>query len=151
MNNNDKNQVLVAGATLFRNPKEDMEWFITKSVADNKWELPKVIVRKGESSVRAVLRIMGEKGGMTTRVLEEAGRAGGVTTVGGKTIPQRHIYYLMLLKSTAGEPIGFGESEWLDFAGAVKKLSSKREQTVLKQAREEYKKWKKAREARRKK
>ena len=150
--NNDKNQVLVSGAVVVRRNKEgDLEWFLTKQVDDGKWEIPKVIVRKGESSVRAALRVTGEKGGMTTRVLEEAGRAGGVATVGGKTVSQRYLYYLMLLKASSGEPIGFGECGWFEYPSASKKLSSKRERIMLKQAKEEFVKWKKAREAKRKK
>lgn len=149
--NNDKNRVLVSVATLVRVKDGVMDWFLTKNPGDPKWELPKVVVRKGESSVRAALRIMGEKGAMTTRVLEEAGRSGGATVVGGKSVPQRSLYYLMLYKSSAGEPIGFGETEWVSLATGIKHLASKREQRMLKQAKETYAQWKKAREERRKK
>jgi len=103
----NKNLVLISGACTFREVKGQNRWFLIKLPDLEEWEIPKVLVRKGESSVRAALRMMGEKGGMTTRVLEEAGRAGGVTTINGRTFPQRHIYYLMVAKSMAGEAIGF--------------------------------------------
>lgn len=144
----DKNSVLVSGSVVVRDLRGKEKWFLIKG--EEEWEFPKVVVRKGESSVRAALRIMGEKGGMTTRVLEEAGRAGGVTTVGGRTLPQRHIYYLMLTKENPNEAIGFEESMWLDYAHALKKVATKREKGVLKDARGIYKKWKEEREKRRK-
>lgn len=150
MNNNSKSQVLIGSAVVVRDQKGKDEWFLVKQTKDGEWEMPKTVVRKGESSVRAVLRIMGEKAAMTTRILEEAGRAGGATTIGEKTVPQRQIYYLMLFKSTSGEPIGFEDFVWSDYAAAGKKLTSKREFSMLTQAREVYKEWKKLREKRKK-
>lgn len=138
----NRNVVLVSGAVVFKEGRGKRRWFIVKQSDEEKWEIPKVIVRKGESSVRAALRMMGEQGGMSTKVIEEAGRAGGVTTINDKTFPQRHLYYLMVRKSEAGEAIGFSNFKWLEYAKAVRKLSSKRERMILKQAREELRKWK---------
>lgn len=143
----DKNLVLVSGAVLFKEGRGKRYWFIIKQGEDGSWEIPKVFVRKGESSVRASLRMMGEQGGMTTKVLEEVGRSGGVTSVSGKVLPQRHIYYLMILQSGTNEAIGFEESKWLEYAGAVRKLSTKRERAMLKSARKVLKKWKKEQKA----
>ena len=133
--------VLVSGAVVFKKGRGKSRWFITKQAEDDGWEIPKVVVRRGESSVRAALRMMGEKGGMTTQVLEEAGRAGGVTTINGKTLPQRYLYYLMILTAPPGEVIGFAAHKWFEYAKAVRKLSSKRERTMLRQARKEYRIW----------
>lgn len=134
--NINKNLVLVAGACIFKEARGQTRWFIVKQNGEDVWEVPKVLVRKGESSVRGVLRLMGEKANMTTRVLEEIGRFGGVTTVNGKKLPQRHIYYLMLAKA-ASEAIGFSESAWVENSKMIKMLSSKREKAVLKAAKEE--------------
>lgn len=139
----DKNAVLVSGAVVFKEGRGKRRWFIVKHTeAEDKWEIPKVFVRKGESSVRAALRMMGEQGGMSTQVLEEAGRAGGVATVNKKILPQRHLYYLMVWNSGVAEAIGFEDFKWLEYAKAVRKLSSKRERMILKQARRELRKWK---------
>ena len=124
--NINKNLVLVAGACIFKEKKGVLKWFLVKQNDEDKWEIPKVLVRKGESSVRAVLRVMGEKGNMTTRVLEEAERFGGITTVNGKKLPQRHIYYLMLSRTSQGEAIGFSESAWFENSKATKILASKK-------------------------
>lgn len=139
----DKNAVLIAGACAFKEQTNGVRWFISKQEKEGDWEIPKIVTRKAESSVRASIRMMGEKGGASTKVLEEVGRAGGITTVNNKTVPQRHIYYLHILKSENGEPIGFAESAWLPYAKAVRKLASKRERGMLKDARKEYRAWKK--------
>jgi ADP-ribose pyrophosphatase YjhB (NUDIX family) len=131
----DKNLVLVSGGAVYREWGSTTKWFLVKNGSDSEWELPKVVVRKGESSVRAILRVIGEKGSMTSRVLEEVGRSGGVTSINKKTVPQRHIYYLMISKNSMSEPIGFPESAWLEFAKASKKLTSKREKTMLRDAK----------------
>jgi len=142
----NKNLVLVSAAVVFKEKNRKTSWFLSRQKDSQEWEIPKVLVRKGESSVRAALRMMGEKGGMTTKVLEEAGRAGGVTTINGKTLSQRYIYYLMLLRSDSNEAIGFEKYEWLDYAKATKALSSKREKAMLRQAKEVLKSWKKQKE-----
>ncbi len=142
----DTNLVLVSGAIVYKDIRGGRRWFIVKQTKDGEWEIPRVIVRKVESSVKATIRMMGEQGGMTIQVLEEVGRAGGVTTINGKTLPQRHIYYLVALKFKEGEAIGFEESNWLEYAKAVRKLTSKRERAMLKLARKELKIWEKEQE-----
>ena len=139
----DKNLVIVSGAVIFDDKDKKPKWFISKSEKDGDWEFPKIISRKTESSVRASIRMMGEKGGMSTKVLEEVGRAGGITSITGKTRPQRHIYYLHRLKSKSGDPVGFAEAGWFEYAKAVRKLGSKRERAMLKDARKEFRDWKK--------
>jgi hypothetical protein len=139
----DKNLVLVSGALVFKEQGRKIRWFVVKQTKDGMWEIPKVVVRKGESSVRGALRMMGEKGAMTTKVLEEVGRAGGVTTINGRILPQRHIYYLMILKSSSNEAIGFEQSQWLEYAKARRTVSSKREKAMIREASKVYRAWKK--------
>ena len=136
----DKNSVLISGVALYKDEKGvGRKWFVIKQNDETSWELPKAITRKVESSVRAIIRTLQEQGGMSIRVLEEAGRAGGATTVNGRTIPQRHIYYLATQTAKSEEGLGFNEFAWLDYAIAKKKLS-KREQKMLTSANEELKK-----------
>lgn len=135
----------MSGIVLFREQNGKVSWFITKHNEKNEWELPKVVVRKGESSVRAVIRIMGEKGGMTTRVLEEAGRTSATVTTDNKTSPQKTFFYLMMLRSGSSDTIGFGEYAWLEYPKAASRLTSKKEKSILKSAKELLKAWKKER------
>ncbi len=138
-----KDSILISGACLVKESRGFRRWFVVRQKGEEKWEFPKVVVRRGESSVRAVLRLLGEKGGMATRVLEEVGRSEGTTSVNGKSISQRFIYYLMYLRNSSGEPIGFQDFAWFDYPKALRSLSSKREKLILKLAKEEFKKWEK--------
>ncbi len=137
----DKNLVLVSSAILVKEDKGKKFWFLVKNDEDSEWEFPRSMVRKVESSVRASIRMVGEQAGMTVRVIEEAGRAGGVTRVGNKIVPQRHIYYFMILLSELGEEIDFPEHQWIEDAKVLRTLSTKREQQMLKNARKEYAEW----------
>ena len=83
----DSNLVLVSCAIVVKEERRKLKWFLVRQSADGDWEIPKVVVKKVESSVRAALRIMGEQGGMSVKVLEEVGRTGGVVTMNGKVLP----------------------------------------------------------------
>lgn len=138
-------QVLVGGAVVIRETKGKKEFMLVKQKEDSEWEIPKVAVRKGESSVRAVIRMTAEQAGMSTRILEEAGRAASNSVINGKAVSQKLYYYLMLQKSGAADAIGFFDFQWLEFAQAAKKLSLKREKEMLKNARDIYKDLEKSR------
>jgi len=138
------NTILISGAIVFKKSRGKTFWFVSMNKVDDEeaWEIPKVMVKKTESSVRAAIRMTGEKGGMNNKVLEEVGRAGGSTTVGGKKVPQRYIYYLMV-QISAGEILGFEKAEWLIYSKAVRKISSKREQQMLRDAKKLLSSWRK--------
>jgi 8-oxo-dGTP pyrophosphatase MutT (NUDIX family) len=155
----NKDLVLISGAIVYRAIKGKKRWFLAKqSGEDGDWEIPKIIVRKAESSARGAMRLMLEQMGMDTQVLEEAGRAGGSATINGKVVPQRHLYYIMLFKEREEEEeektgkkeeveeivIRFDDYGWFEYAQAVRKLRSKRERLMLKQGRKELRKWEKA-------
>lgn len=143
----EKNLILVAGACVFKETRRGDRWLLVKQDTENDvWEIPKIVARKTESSARAAIRMMAELGGMHAKVLEEVGRAGGSATVGNQVVPQRYIYYLLVQKS-AGEVLGFKETKWLEYAKALRLLSSKREKIMLKKAKEELKRWRKERKA----
>jgi|WetSurSiteA1Bulk_404760.scaffolds.fasta_scaffold27922_2 hypothetical protein len=136
------NLILIGGAVIFKDYRKKRYFFVVKQSDETKWEFPKVTVRRGESSVRAVIRVTSEVAGMNVKILEEAGRRSGVVAVNGKAVPQKHFYYLMILKS-AGETLGFIDHAWLEYGKAMKKLSSKSEQDILKGTREVIKEWEK--------
>ena len=127
--------ILVGGAIVYKKVNNKPVWFIVKQKEDSDWEIPKTNARRGESSVRAVIRMMGEQAAMNVKVIEEVGRSGGATIVGGNTIPQRTIYYLMFCKD-AKEVLAFTDTLWLDYAKAVKKLKNKKDIAMLKTARD---------------
>ena len=143
INNKNNQQITIGGAIVFRDNRGKRQFLLVKTKEEGDWEIPKVIVRKGESSVRSVIRLTGEQGGMTTRVLEEAGRATGTTILNNKSLPQKYYYYLMLQKGGSSELIGFAEFKWLEYGEAVKRVPLKREKDMFRLGREVLKQWEK--------
>ena len=127
--------ILVGAAVVYKKVKDKPVWFIVKQKEDSDWEIAKTTVRRGESSVRAVIRMMGEQAAMNVKVQEEVGRSGGAAMVGGNTVPQRTLFYLMFCKE-ANEVLSFLDYDWLDYGKAVKKLKNKKDQAILKAARD---------------
>ncbi|KKU01409.1 MAG: NUDIX hydrolase [Candidatus Woesebacteria bacterium GW2011_GWE1_45_18] len=136
------NQITVSGAIVFKEYRHKKLFMVVKQNEGGKWEIPKVTVRRGESSVRASLRMIGEMAGMNARVLEEAGRTTAVVSLNGKSIPQKTYYYLLIHKA-GGEILGFQDFVWLEYGKAQKKLELKREKEMLRGAKDVLKKWEK--------
>jgi hypothetical protein len=139
----NNNTVLVGGAIVFKDFRGKRTFLLVKQMENSPWEIAKVTVRKGESSVRAVIRMTGELAGMNAKVLEEAGRASGAATVGGRLVTQKFYYYLMILKAASGEIMSFHQAKWFEYGKAVKELTLKREKDALKSAKEVLKEWEK--------
>lgn len=143
MKNNKNQQILIGGAIVFRENRGKRQYLLVRQKDNEIWEIPKVTVKRGESSVRAVLRLTSEQGGMAARVLEEAGRTTGTTVVNGKSIPQKFYYYLILQKGGNGDLIGFDEFKWTEYSETLKKLGLKKEKDLLKDSRDVLKEWEK--------
>lgn len=137
-NNND---VMVGGAVVFKEGKAKKLFLLSKNNEGN-WEILKTTVRRGESSVRSVIRYTSEQGNMNARVLEEVGRTSGTATINSRTVTQKFIYYLMYFKAGA-EVMGLGEVNWFDKEQSLKKITLKREKDILKEANSMIKEWEK--------
>jgi 8-oxo-dGTP pyrophosphatase MutT (NUDIX family) len=143
MKNGKNQQISIGGALVMRENRGKRQFLIVRERDQKEWEIAKVTVRKGESSVRSVIRLTGEQGGMSARVLEEAGRSSGTVIINGKSVPQKYYYYLMLQKGGPSDLIGFDEVKWLEYAEASKKLAQKRDREMLKSGRDVLKEWEK--------
>lgn len=132
-------EILVGGAVIFKEGKGKNLFLLTKN-NDGDWEILKSTVRRGESSVRAVIRYTTEQGNMNTRVLDEVGRGTSVGTVNTKSVTYKYIYYLLFFKAGA-EISGIGDVSWFDYATAAKKLKLKREKDILKAGSTMVKEW----------
>ena len=141
--NNKNQQISIGGAIILRDNHGKKQYLIVQQKEDEDWEIPKVTVRRGESSVRAVIRMTTEQAGMSTRVLEEAGRTSGSTIVNGKSVQQKYYYYLMIQKAGGADIIGFADFKWVEFGDAVKKVALKRDKEMLKSAKDVLKEWEK--------
>lgn len=138
---NEKGEILVGGAVVFKEGRAKKLFLLSRN-NNGDWEILKTVVRRGESSVRSVIRYTSEQGNMNTRVLDEVGRTSGTATINNKTISQKYIYYLMYFKAGA-EVMGLGEISWFDKDQAMKKLTLKREKDMLKIANSMIKEWEK--------
>lgn len=136
---------LVAGAVAYREKRGEREWFIAKTPRGEGWEFPKSDVRRGESSVQAIIRYIQEKLGIKVTVLEEAGRVNITITQQGTPLDERIIFYLMRQgESMNGITNGVTikpDGQWLKYTLARKRLDLVREQKVLSQAKDILKEW----------
>lgn len=138
---NNNGEVLVGGAVIFKEGRSKSNFLLSKN-NNGDWELLKSTVRRGESSVRAVIRYTSEQGNMNAKVLDEVGRNTGIGTVGNKSVSFKYIYYLIFYKAGA-EIMGLGDISWFDYSQASKKLKLKREKDILKTANQMIKEWEK--------
>jgi hypothetical protein len=140
---NEKGEILVGGAVIFKEGKGKNLFLLSKN-SDGDFEILKSAVRRGESSVRAVIRYTTEQGNMNTRVLDEVGRATSSGTVNNKSVTYKYIYYLLFYKAGA-EIAGIGDISWFDYPTAAKKIKLKREKDIFKTASQMVKEWEKKR------
>lgn len=141
-------ETLVAGAAIFRRKDGKTSWFVVKTDGDSGWQFPKGTVRRGESSVRAAIRTVGETAGLGARVLEEAGRATASTTKDGKQVTEKIIYYLMQqMVALEVNPQYFQvnpqyfQVSWYNYPKAKQKLALSREKRILSQANQTLREW----------
>ena len=128
--------VLMGAGVIYKRPKgKEPQWFLVKTSDESEWELPKTLVRRGESSVRSVIRLTQEQAMMRTKILEEVGRASGAGRVNGRAVNQKYLYYLMHCKDI-GEILGFHDHKWAEYKTGMKLLTLKRDQNMLKDAKQ---------------
>jgi hypothetical protein len=106
-------------------------WLLVKTNKESDWEFPKSIAHKGESSVRAVIRMTQEQFFMNATVLEEAGRFTGKASPEEKAYDKMTLYYLFIQKSGGSDISGFAEYKWVEEGQVGKKLESKKEKEVF--------------------
>lgn len=132
-------RITVSGAVVSKKATNGkISWFLIKHGEDPDWQIPKVTARKGESSVRASIRMMAESGGMNIRVYEEAGRSGGTMTVNGVVLPKT-TYYYFARQINGGEVLAFEETGWFEYSKALNNLKTKFEKEMLKSAQKFFK------------
>lgn len=130
-----KNTNIIGVAVICRKIRGRYRWFLAKQKEGDDWAFPWTQARKVESSVRAAIRNVGERGGLNAKVLEEVGRGSGMKTVGNQKVPQKFFYYFMTAENIE-EPIAFIDTGWFEYRQAMKKLTSPRDKRMLTKAKE---------------
>lgn len=136
---------LITGSAVCRRRKSQTQWLLVRATKNGGWEFPKDSVRRGESSVSAIIRYLNEAVGLRARIIEEAGRATVSSTSKGETQEEKLVFYLACL---AGGQVQNGhikrkDMKWFSSALAAKNLSLARERRILKQANNVFKEWQK--------
>lgn len=134
-------QVLIGGALMFRERGGKTSWLVVKPEKNDEWQLPKGLVYREESSVRAVIRTLGKLAGLRSAVLEEVGRINSTTTSKGSPLARRIIYYLVQLRGKLEVDDVPVKLQWLEFVSAKSKLGTQAEKKMLIQARDVLSQW----------
>lgn len=133
---------LISGAAIWRKNRGITEWLVVKEKNINEWELPKGDVRRGESSVGAIIRVLREDTGIAARVLEEAGRVSLSLQKNGQKKSGHAIFYLANQVARLSHP-RILEERWLPLTSACRLIKKAKEKKILKQANSVFREWKK--------
>lgn len=135
-------EVLLGGATVFKERRGKVLWLLVKPGRDDGWQLPKSVVRRGESSVRSTINTVRLLAGMRCFVLEEVGRVSSTTTHKSMPLTRRIIYYLVQQRGGNGEA-GYAKLAWVEHIKARSQLGTASEKRMLAQARIVLSEWRK--------
>lgn len=136
-------EMLVSAAIIFKEVRGKRKYLIVKTKDSKNWEIPKVIVRRGESSVRAVLRLTGEQCAMSARILEEVGRHSQSVVLNGRAVNQKYYFYLLMQRFGGDEILSFDETSWVDLPSAAKKVTDKKDKEMFNNTKDVLKIWEK--------
>lgn len=136
-------EVLVSTAVVFKTRAGKNSWLLVKLDSNEAWQLPKGVVRRTESSVRAAIRTLSELAGVRGRVLEEVGKTSSKTGRNGKILTRRIIYYLMQQRGKDDGVIGSARTSWVNARKLRGKLKSTPERRIIFQARKLLVEWQK--------
>jgi 8-oxo-dGTP pyrophosphatase MutT (NUDIX family) len=129
-----------AGGVAFRKRGEKLEVALISVGDDNRWQLPKGLVDKGESTEDAAVREVREEAGIDTTVV---GRIDKVEywyfakENGGRVRYHKYVYfYLLRYKSgdVAEHDDEVNEARWVEIGEAVKRLAFATEKKVVERA-----------------
>jgi 8-oxo-dGTP diphosphatase len=131
-----------AGGVVFRGDKESAEVVIVSVGGQNRWQLPKGLVEKGESPEIAAVREAREEGGVASEVVQTietveywyAGLDNGIRVRFHKRV---HFYLLRYLSGdTKDHDWEVNEARWVPIEEAMSQLAFDNERRVMERARE---------------
>ena len=131
-----------AGGVVFRGDKGSVEVVIVSVGGQNRWQLPKGLVDKGENPEIAAVREAREEGGVASEVMQPietieywyAGLDNGIRVRFHKRV---HFYLLRYLSGdTKDHDWEVNEARWVPIEDAASQLAFDNERRVLESARE---------------
>ncbi|HEX9250263.1 MAG TPA: NUDIX hydrolase [Gemmatimonadaceae bacterium] len=131
-----------AGGVVFRGDKGKIEVVIVSVGGQNRWQLPKGMVEKGESAETAAVREAREEAGVSSEVVQlietieywYAGLDNGIRVRFHKRV---HFYLLRYLSGdTKDHDWEVNEARWVPIDDATSQLAFDNERRVMERARE---------------
>ena len=131
-----------AGGVVFRGDKGSVEVVIVSVGGQNRWQLPKGTVEKGENPETAAVREAREEGGVSSEVVQlietieywYAGLDNGIRVRFHKRV---HFYLLRYLSGeTKDHDWEVNEARWVPIDDATSQLAFDNERRVMERARE---------------
>jgi len=131
-------RVFSAGGVVFKKEDNKTYFLLIKPAKTDRWQFPKGLIDKGESTLETALREVEEEGGVKAEVVKKLGASSYFFVWEGEKIFKTVTYFLMkYLKDTGDGHDGEVEKVlFAPFAEAYEKLTYKDDKNFLKKAKE---------------
>ena len=129
-----------AGGVAFRNQAETLEVALISVGEDNRWQLPKGVVDKGESTEAAAVREVREEAGIDTQVVDRIDKVEYwyFAKENGNRVRYHKYVYFYLLRYKSGDVAEHddevNEAQWVEIGEAVKRLAFNTEKKIVERA-----------------
>lgn len=128
-----------AGGVAFRRVKDRVEVVLISVGKQNRWQLPKGIVDKGESTEAAALREVHEEAGVHTRPLGLIDKTEYWYYDKGQRVRFHKFVYFYLLRYESGDVADHddevNEARWVEIDEAIQMLAFESESKVVEKAK----------------
>lgn len=130
-----------AGGVAFRKRKKQIEVALISVGDNNRWQLPKGIVDKGESTEDAAVREVREEAGIKTEVVERIDKVEYwyFWNEDGARVRYHKFVYFYLLRYRAGDVRDHddevNEARWVEIDEAIKLLAFNSEKKIVEKAK----------------
>jgi len=131
-----------AGGVAFRKKAGRVEVALISVGESNRWQLPKGLVDKGESTENAALREVREETGIDAVMIERIDKVEYwyVSKDQGSPVRYHKFVYFYLLRYSSGDVLDHdqevNEARWFDIDDAINKLAFDNEKKIMEKARE---------------
>jgi 8-oxo-dGTP pyrophosphatase MutT (NUDIX family) len=131
-----------AGGVAYRQRKGQIEVALIAVGKDNRWQLPKGIVDKGESTEDAALREVREEAGIVAEIVERIDKVEYwyVSKEQGDTIRYHKFVYFYLLRYKSGDVRDHdhevNEARWVNIDDAIRMAAFANEKKIIEKAKE---------------
>ena len=129
-----------AGGVAFRKRAQKIEVALISVGEDNRWQLPKGLVDKGESTEDAAVREVREEAGIDTTVVDRIDKVEYwyFAKENGNRVRYHKYVYFYLLRYKSGDVAEHdhevNEARWVEIGEAVKRLAFNTEKKIVERA-----------------